>query len=248
MVDQVLSEFHNYFAFAQQNVKTTKSERADPFGLKPAQDYLRTLRLPVLTPEQISIVSSYLFENKVETYYEGTYLSKCIQQSYRKGHNEFHLYTNDSQPSYISYGLEGKQGKKLSLRIHGSIGSYFGSDSQDIDATIDGNVLHNLGSKSKRSSFIVDGDAALFVGTDSKKSKFTIKGDTGDFIAGHANACEFTFYGLIGSIGNYRPYSKNCIFNFKNERAYKIAYGTFMPGMHLELYQRNKDGNKINKI
>ncbi len=100
---------------------------------------INAIKLPVLTPEQISLflIGSVKYEDKF--FYvpnTGYFLTRLMQDSYREGYNGFYLNTKGLAETItnVGYGLVGDEKRMMELRIEGSIGDSCFNDAKSVRA------------------------------------------------------------------------------------------------------------------
>ena len=98
-------------------------------------------QVPLLAPSQIDLVLQRL----LQTHYEdgsdiSLYISVLIQKSYDAGHNGFVLHTQNVPLSYLCSHIEGREGRLLSMTVHGDTDNVTGSGSKWCSLRQEGNA------------------------------------------------------------------------------------------------------------
>ena len=134
---------------------------------------------PNLDPQQLNLTARYILENDYYTKHAGLFITRLIKESYKHGHNGFHLDTSDHALDGLGDLLWGSKENRISLSVHGNVGNHFARCAEYLDAKVHGN-------------------AGISFGAESGDCFFRLYGNAQDHCA---NACHYNRFEIEGSIG-----------------------------------------------
>ena len=130
----------------------------------------------ILTPEQINTFLQYTMTYEDRPNYKAVtshVISQLIQNSYRKGYNNFRINTKTLQQfDFFAGDLTGKKRKPIHINIEGDIGKSLGFQSRYIAIEVNGDVGHTCAEFADNSSFKLNGKIGMHYGLGSENCTF----------------------------------------------------------------------------
>src|SRR3989344_1776034 len=183
---------------------------------------LRKMKLDVLNQMQLNILLQKITreteKSKVGDEVTGMYLSRLIQLSYSKGHDNFVLMFKEGI-SYLGYNLKGKFGKPLNITLYGDALDHCGAESKYLNMNISGNTTGYLGSHSDSCKYVLNGSTQNSCGSNALLCDFEISGNVGSELGFFSYLSKYTVQGKIGN--NPGLESKVGTLKIQNERDFK---------------------------
>ena len=151
-----------------------------------------------LEPKEIEHIALIISSNSNYRLYDstiGVYLKKLIENSYRKGHNDFNLYFPDGLTiNKFGQQLMGELSNPIKITINGDLGDSSFYNSSNLFVLINGNVGVDVAGSVKKSNMIINGNVDDSFGSNSRDLKTKITGNVGPSFG-------FASYRLTAKIG-----------------------------------------------
>lgn len=211
------------------------------FQKSEKRDHEMVLHLFVepLSPPQIDIVlQKIIATDSVKDYLTGLFMTRLIQKSYREGHNDFILTTNDIKIPRLCYRLRADPSNIIKVSIEGIVGDESCENSEYCSFVVKGGCGFHMGVDSSNCTYEIHGDTDFQLGDFSKDCRYHIFGDVGDDCGGHchrghyivegdaeldigsdATASIFEIKGRVGRTAG--SFATHCTFKTPNTDTYK---------------------------
>jgi len=175
-----------------------------------------------LKPVQIDMLLQRMIKETPKKHLElSVFLSKIIQNSYKKGYNNFTLTTKETELKMIGSRLRGMQENPIQITIRGNPGTNLGWKSENCEYNIQ-SAEYSCGAESENCTYNIKGNAGYNCGANSANSTYNITGSVGHDCGSNSVDCT---YNITGSAGHEcGVISENCTYNMQGNIGDKCGF------------------------